>query len=181
MATHSRVLAWRIPGMAEPGGLPAVYGVAQSRTWLKRLSSLAAYFICISFFVFFVNLKSSFCSRIQSRTFHCTESLCFLRLLQTVSVSQTCFIFDDLLRSIGQVFGEMSFNLDLSDIFLMVRMGLCHYQCITTKEGTISMTYWRCKPGSSDWGCVWQVYPLMFISSLTFFFFLELFLLSGNS
>ena len=32
MATHSSVLAWRIPGMAEPGG-------AQSRTRLKRLSS----------------------------------------------------------------------------------------------------------------------------------------------
>ena len=57
MATYSSVLAWRIPGMAEPGGLPsmgsqnwtrprdggawwaAVYGVAQSRTRLKRLSS----------------------------------------------------------------------------------------------------------------------------------------------
>ena len=46
MATHSSVLAWRIPGMGEPGGLPsmgswwvAVYGVAQSRTQLKRLSS----------------------------------------------------------------------------------------------------------------------------------------------
>ena len=36
MATHSSVLAWRIPGMGEPGGL---YGVAQSRTQLKRLSS----------------------------------------------------------------------------------------------------------------------------------------------
>ena len=24
MATHSGVLAWRIPGMAEPGGLPSV-------------------------------------------------------------------------------------------------------------------------------------------------------------
>ena len=24
MATHSSVLAWRIPGMAEPGGLPSV-------------------------------------------------------------------------------------------------------------------------------------------------------------
>ena len=24
MATHSRVLAWRIPGMAEPGGLPSM-------------------------------------------------------------------------------------------------------------------------------------------------------------
>ena len=33
MATHSSVLAWRIPGTGEPGGLP--YGVAQSRTRLK--------------------------------------------------------------------------------------------------------------------------------------------------
>ena len=24
MATHSNVLAWRIPGMGEPGGLPSV-------------------------------------------------------------------------------------------------------------------------------------------------------------
>ena len=38
MATHSSVLAWRIPGMGEPSGL-LVYGVAQSRTRLKRLSS----------------------------------------------------------------------------------------------------------------------------------------------
>ena len=30
MATHSSVLAWRIPGTGEPVGL--VYGVAQSRT-----------------------------------------------------------------------------------------------------------------------------------------------------
>ena len=33
-ATHSSVLAWRIPGTGEPGGLPS-----QSRTRLKRLSS----------------------------------------------------------------------------------------------------------------------------------------------
>ena len=38
MATHSSVLAWRIPGTVEPGGLP-VYGVTQSRTPLKHLSS----------------------------------------------------------------------------------------------------------------------------------------------
>ena len=38
MATHSNVLAWRIPGMGEPGGLLS-YGVAQSQTPLKRLSS----------------------------------------------------------------------------------------------------------------------------------------------
>ena len=36
MATHSSVLAWRIPGTGEPGRL--VYGVSQSRTRLKRLN-----------------------------------------------------------------------------------------------------------------------------------------------
>ena len=34
MATHSSILAWRIPGTEEPGWA-AVYGVAQSRTRLK--------------------------------------------------------------------------------------------------------------------------------------------------
>ena len=38
MVTHSSVLAWRIPGMGKPGGLPS-NGVAQSQTRLKRLSS----------------------------------------------------------------------------------------------------------------------------------------------
>ena len=38
IATHSSVLAWRIPGMREPGRLPS-NGVAQSQTRLKRLSS----------------------------------------------------------------------------------------------------------------------------------------------
>ena len=32
MATHSSVLAWRIPRTGEPGGLAAIYGVAQSWT-----------------------------------------------------------------------------------------------------------------------------------------------------
>ena len=37
MATHSSVLAWRIPGTREPGGLPSM----ESHSWtrLKRLSS----------------------------------------------------------------------------------------------------------------------------------------------
>ena len=37
MATHSSILAWRIPGKGEPGRLPSM-GL-QSRTRLKRLSS----------------------------------------------------------------------------------------------------------------------------------------------
>ena len=38
MATHSSVLAWRIPGTGEPGGLPSM-GSHRVRTRLKRLSS----------------------------------------------------------------------------------------------------------------------------------------------
>ena len=37
MATHSNVLAWRIPGTAEPGWLPSM-GFAQSRTRLSDLT-----------------------------------------------------------------------------------------------------------------------------------------------
>ena len=53
MATHSNVLAWRIPGTGEPWWA-AVYGVSQSRTRLKRLSSssrkipLNGYTTCLS-------------------------------------------------------------------------------------------------------------------------------------
>ena len=38
MATHSSILAWRIPGTGA-AWWAAVYGVTQSRTRLKRLSS----------------------------------------------------------------------------------------------------------------------------------------------
>ena len=37
MATHSSILAWRIPGIEEPSELPSMG--SQSRTRLKRLSS----------------------------------------------------------------------------------------------------------------------------------------------
>ena len=36
MATHSSILAWKIPWTEEPGGLPSV--ASQSQTQLKRLS-----------------------------------------------------------------------------------------------------------------------------------------------
>ena len=37
MTTHSSILAWRIPGTEEPGGLPSVG--SHSQTLLKQLSS----------------------------------------------------------------------------------------------------------------------------------------------
>ena len=42
MATHSSVLAWRIPGTGEPGGLRSMGSHRVSRTRLKRLSNSVA-------------------------------------------------------------------------------------------------------------------------------------------
>ena len=51
MATHSSVLAWRISGTEEAGGLPSMG--SHSRTWLKQLSSsrhcLVTGFCCLPF------------------------------------------------------------------------------------------------------------------------------------
>ena len=46
MATHSSVPAWRIPGMAEPGGLPSMG--SHRVTQLKRLSSSSSSRLLIS-------------------------------------------------------------------------------------------------------------------------------------
>ena len=46
IATHSSVLAWRIPGMGEPGGLPSM-GSHRVRHYWSDLAAAAAYFIFI--------------------------------------------------------------------------------------------------------------------------------------
>ena len=45
MATHSSVLAWRIPGTGEPGGLPSMGSHRVGHAW----SDLAAYTIWVKF------------------------------------------------------------------------------------------------------------------------------------
>ena len=56
METHSNVLACRIPGTGEPSELPS-YGVTQSRTRLKQLSSVFASTVAL------LMLSKSFCCR----------------------------------------------------------------------------------------------------------------------
>ena len=55
MATHSSVLAWRIPGTGEPGGLPSM-GL-QSRTQLKWLSSSSMYIYVYMYIYIYFNKK----------------------------------------------------------------------------------------------------------------------------
>ena len=42
MATHSSVLAWRIPGMAEPGGLPSMGSHRVGHDWSDLAAAAAA-------------------------------------------------------------------------------------------------------------------------------------------
>ena len=70
MATHSSVLAWRIPGTAEPGGLPSL-GL-QSRTRLKQHSSSSKVYhipqfldcsIILTFLCTICNIKTMICMK----------------------------------------------------------------------------------------------------------------------
>ena len=42
MATHSSVLAWRIPGMGEPGGLPSMGSHRVGHDWSDLTAAAAA-------------------------------------------------------------------------------------------------------------------------------------------
>ena len=42
MATHSSVLAWRIPGMAKPGGLPSMGSHRVGHDWSDLAAAAAA-------------------------------------------------------------------------------------------------------------------------------------------
>ena len=46
MATHSSVLAWRIPGTAEPGGLPSMGSHRVGHDW-SDLAAVAAWLCCL--------------------------------------------------------------------------------------------------------------------------------------
>ena len=55
MATHSSVLAWRIPGTGEPGGLPSLGLHRVGHDW----SDLAAYWILIPYWSYHLQIHSS--------------------------------------------------------------------------------------------------------------------------
>ena len=47
MATHSSVLAWRIPGAAEPGGLPSIGSHTTEATQQQQQQQVSCIFICL--------------------------------------------------------------------------------------------------------------------------------------
>ena len=53
MATHSSVLAWRIPGMGEPGGLPSMGSHRVGHNWSTLAAAAAAYIYTFFFNILF--------------------------------------------------------------------------------------------------------------------------------
>ena len=97
MATHSSVLAWRVPGMGEPGGLPSLG--SQSRTRLKWLSSslciLSMHIYCILYW----KLKTEWLLHvwILSSWDHVVDGSCGSLLLPSIQVS------DCIITSLGKL------------------------------------------------------------------------------
>ena len=85
MATHSSVLAWKIPGMGEPGGLPSMGSHRVRHDW----SDLAACFLYCDKLPSYPNFDFElFCTRIvTAATAHfCSQ----LRDILKVLVTQSC-------------------------------------------------------------------------------------------
>ena len=87
MATHSSVLAWRIPGMG--AWWAAVYGVAQGRTRLKRLSSSSSSSSIPLYHIFFIHLSVDKPSKIISMSW-----LLWIVLLWTYGCVYLFFFFE---------------------------------------------------------------------------------------
>ena len=54
MATHSSVLAWRIPGMVEPGGLPSMGSHRVGHNWNNLAALLLSYSLIPPYITFFI-------------------------------------------------------------------------------------------------------------------------------
>ena len=93
MATHSSVLAWRIPGTGEPGGLPSMGWHRVGHDW----SNLAASLICILVISYiFTSRNGVFPAVISKQRMSQSSAIAIsteVHIKRTISVSQDSGIF----------------------------------------------------------------------------------------
>ena len=97
MATHSGVLAWRIPGTDGGAWWTAVYGVAQSWTRLKRLSSMFYYHSLFHYYLRHKIRKRSLAIFGQSQflsKFLCLLPLCVIQKSSSRKVALSSVLLD---------------------------------------------------------------------------------------
>ena len=123
-------------------------------------------FVHTSFLFPYILPHVFFCSSISSRIPHYILLSCLLRLVLAVTISQPflkIFLLMTLavLRDNCWVFCIMSLDWNLSDVFLMIRLGLCEFQSkITEVKGHfyhlfISL-YWSLSLYMCIYMCVWR-------------------------
>ena len=72
MATLSSVLAWRIPGAAEPGGLPSMGSHRVGHDW-SDLAVAAVFHLC-TYYIFFIHSFVHFREGTATHSFSCLEN-----------------------------------------------------------------------------------------------------------
>ena len=103
MATHSGVLAWRIPGTGEPGGLPSMgsHRVRHDRSDLAAAAAACTHTLSFS---------SSFCpSSIQCSLITYPVNSGYMPLLHILFARQTSTVF-----VVNTSYGEFTPNLQIS-------------------------------------------------------------------
>ena len=74
MATHSSVLAWRIPGTGEPDGLPSMGSHRVGHDWSNAAAAAAAFwYFSVSLLVIWNSLSRSIYMMILKIRFHCNS------------------------------------------------------------------------------------------------------------
>ena len=140
MATHSSVLAWRIPGTGEPGGLPSIGSHRVGHGWSDLAAAAASQLAGLSFHFYetiyatctrpmsdlptlrFYSLLLQNCSRGQRK---CSNSICFFLMWTVYSVLYIIYLFS---------FG-CACSLLLSGLFLVVVSGGCSLlQCASVSS-----------------------------------------------
>ena len=86
MATHSSILAWRIPGTGEPHGLPSVGSHRVGHDWSDLAAAVAAVWACFGFFFLWLDTLTS---KFESRSTH-DYSCMGVRAMHTQSLSTLC-------------------------------------------------------------------------------------------
>ena len=98
-ATHSSILAWRIPGTEEPGRLQSKE--SDTTEWLTQETNTGTWLTKLQAVSFF------FCSRLQPQTAHCI----YLSHLQAVNVSFPAFHHLDKFEESGILQNVPQFGL----------------------------------------------------------------------
>ena len=96
MATHSSILAWRIPGMGEPGGLPSMGSHRVGHDWNDLAAAAAAYFICIISLIIMTTSERNFITFLhfadletKAQRILCDSLNCSLKFLYSLPLPQT--------------------------------------------------------------------------------------------